>query len=214
MASDLHSENLLSMVPQETISSSFGPGKVFDLDIVRSEVDRFFLSDPVDVEGKLDANLGGISVGQVILSEEEFLSSPVSSTEPLTAHVEPFPTDSLLYKDEISAELSPSPESAVSDEVLSAGSTISPGQLRFLCTHCPQKFKQRNHINLHITAVHMKLKPFDCKRCDRRFSTSSNLRRHLRMVHDKVKPWECPMCDFKFSEPADMKKHFRRKHPG
>eukprot|EP00179_Madagascaria_erythrocladioides_P005754 CAMPEP_0198309914 /NCGR_PEP_ID=MMETSP1450-20131203/2147_1 /TAXON_ID=753684 ORGANISM="Madagascaria erythrocladiodes, Strain CCMP3234" /NCGR_SAMPLE_ID=MMETSP1450 /ASSEMBLY_ACC=CAM_ASM_001115 /LENGTH=257 /DNA_ID=CAMNT_0044012697 /DNA_START=176 /DNA_END=949 /DNA_ORIENTATION=- len=96
----------------------------------------------------------------------------------------------------------------------SAGSPVSAGHLRFNCPECPQKFRQRNHIQLHLNAVHRKLKPFDCPHCDRAFGTGSNLRRHIRMVHEKIRPYACPVCDYAFCEPGDMKKHIYRRHKG
>lgn len=84
---------------------------------------------------------------------------------------------------------------------------------RFSCPDCPQRFRQKNHITLHINAVHHKLKPYHCTGCDKSFGTGSNLRRHVRMVHEKVRNHLCPVCRFPFCEPGDMKKHHRRKHP-
>ena len=53
------------------------------------------------------------------------------------------------------------------------------------CSICNRKFKKNSVLNIHINAVHLKLKPNKCTVCDYRSYFKSNIKKHIQSVHGK-----------------------------
>jgi hypothetical protein len=59
------------------------------------------------------------------------------------------------------------------------------------CLFCLTVFQTNTSLKTHVTAVHVKLKPFLCQFCPTAFGDNSKLYRHVREVHKNKKPFQC-----------------------
>ncbi|PAA63404.1 hypothetical protein BOX15_Mlig015862g1, partial [Macrostomum lignano] len=78
----------------------------------------------------------------------------------------------------------------------------------FQCDTCQKKLTRKCHLKAHISAVHMKAKPYKCKVCGKRFGFSSALTTHYR-VHTGEKPFECKVCGKRFGFSSNLSSHSR-----
>ncbi|XP_058461234.1 zinc finger protein 431-like [Malaya genurostris] len=107
----------------------------------------------------------------------------------------------------------------------------------FTCSQCPQRFLEREQLELHENIhtdrfvcdicdkhhcsvaqlkdhmeTHNPTQPWQCTICLRRFSLQSNFSRH-RLIHEDEKRFKCDFCDKGFSQKGQLMNH-RRTHTG
>ena len=54
---------------------------------------------------------------------------------------------------------------------------------KYECTHCGEKFPQKNRLEVHVRTAHTFEKPYKCSHCDRAFPQLSNLNDHVKNNH-------------------------------
>ncbi|XP_042204629.1 zinc finger protein 227-like isoform X2 [Homarus americanus] len=110
------------------------------------------------------------------------------------------------------------------------------------CNECKRWFGDKKTLRVHISAVHLKLKPHACPhcsyRCSRKFDLKVHQRQHTgerphkcelcgwqcrdhnalrrhKLIHLHLKPLKCPhaFCAFESRHTAYFKKHVAKKHP-
>jgi hypothetical protein len=54
-----------------------------------------------------------------------------------------------------------------------------------------KKNSEKEHLQGHITAIHLKEKPHECEFCQNIFSEKGSLQKRKTAVHLKEKPLEC-----------------------
>ena len=47
------------------------------------------------------------------------------------------------------------------------------------CDTCMNRFSRKDHLAKHVSAVHMKVRPFECHTCGQKFSQKHHLRAHM-----------------------------------
>ena len=57
----------------------------------------------------------------------------------------------------------------------------------FPCTECEKKFKERRHLENHLSSIHGIGETYYCEPCDRPLSTRDSLRTHRRKIHEGIK---------------------------
>ena len=79
----------------------------------------------------------------------------------------------------------------------------------YFCKLCPYKTININHLNCHVNAVHLKLKPFKCEKCSSEFSQKSSLKLHFREYHGENagKIHKCELCNKVLSTAPHLRKH-------
>jgi len=53
----------------------------------------------------------------------------------------------------------------------------------YQCAQCPRAFQLKQHLDSHVSSVHLKVRTGSCALCGHDFSTRSNLLKHMRVVH-------------------------------
>ena len=82
---------------------------------------------------------------------------------------------------------------------------------------CKNKFKSKQELGGHLSAIHEINKPHQCSLCDYRTARSSDLRKHVRRVHEKtanVKKIQCLNCEKIFTRNFTMVQHVKTHHEG
>ena len=81
------------------------------------------------------------------------------------------------------------------------------------CYNCGKSFRDNKDLQLHISAVHEKRKPYECNICYKKFGFPGNLSGHKKAVHSKTGPFQCRECPMRFFKKAQyLKKHFTMMH--
>ncbi len=57
---------------------------------------------------------------------------------------------------------------------------------KYECTHCGEKFPQKNRLEVHVRTAHTFEKPYKCSHCDKAFPQLSNLNDHVKNNHKNV----------------------------
>eukprot|EP01084_Bolivina_argentea_P041370 76323_1 len=78
----------------------------------------------------------------------------------------------------------------------------------FQCNQCSKAFRQKCHLNNHITQIHAKNGKYLCKYCSKRFCKPSQLKRHTR-THTNERPFKCDKCNKAFALKCNLKHHTR-----
>ena len=73
-------------------------------------------------------------------------------------------------------------------------------------------FAMRYPVQVHINAVHLKIKPFICGQCSYASVKKSMLDKHFKEVHLKLKPHKCDVCSFSCSIKVNLQDHVNAKH--
>ena len=84
-----------------------------------------------------------------------------------------------------------------------SGSRMAPQP----CPHCRKAFQCRSLLQRHVSAVHLKEKPFSCAECHKSFGTKYALDIHVRVRHRDERPHRCHLCAYRCHLPADLRKH-------
>jgi hypothetical protein len=82
----------------------------------------------------------------------------------------------------------------------------------YQCVSCDYKTPQKTRLDLHIKAIHLKIKDLLCPKCDYRTAIKVALQQHISSIHDKAKKYQCPQCDHKASQKGNLAKHFKCVH--
>ncbi|XP_014355940.2 zinc finger protein 37 homolog [Papilio machaon] len=78
------------------------------------------------------------------------------------------------------------------------------------CDLCNKKFRNKQVLTQHITAVHEgKKKSFECKYCLKTFCTRANLYSH-EQIHLDTKKWPCSECSRSFRWRTHLLRHMKR----
>lgn len=78
----------------------------------------------------------------------------------------------------------------------------------FQCYMCSKAYTTKQMLKLHISSIHMLLRPFKCELCSRAFYDKYTLTTHAR-IHSGERPYACPFCDKTFVQHSAMTKHKR-----
>ena len=76
-----------------------------------------------------------------------------------------------------------------------------------VCPHCQKRFPFPSNLRRHVSAVHLKERPFACAECHKSFATQRNLELHVRIRHRDERPHQCHLCSYRCHLPADLRKH-------
>ena len=76
-----------------------------------------------------------------------------------------------------------------------------------VCPHCQKRFPFPSNLRRHVSAVHLKERPFACAECHKSFATQWNLELHVRIRHRDERPHQCHLCSYRCHLPADLRKH-------
>lgn len=74
------------------------------------------------------------------------------------------------------------------------------------CDLCPQSFRQKRFLKIHLRNFHMKLRPFACKVCEFKTFFKKSFRRHLYCHGSKT---ECKICHKLVS---NLEQHLKSRH--
>ena len=80
---------------------------------------------------------------------------------------------------------------------------------KIMCNECGASFTSKNALQLHINAIHLKLKPYECDLCKMSFTQRGSLNMHVRVVHQKIKPFERDHCKKTFATKANLNSHIQ-----
>ncbi|XP_072045470.1 zinc finger Y-chromosomal protein-like [Amphiura filiformis] len=64
--------------------------------------------------------------------------------------------------------------------------THSGNNKRFACSMCDKRFRDKNHLHVHMN-WHKGIRPYQCSHCEKRFLTNWNLKKHL-VTHSRQRP--------------------------
>ena len=71
---------------------------------------------------------------------------------------------------------------------------------KFNCNECGASFISKRRLQMHINAVHLKLKPNECDLCENSFARKGDLKEHVKAVHQKIRPFQCDQCKKTFTQ--------------
>lgn len=91
-------------------------------------------------------------------------------------------------------------------------SQLNDYEMRNCCYICGHKFSQKADLTKHISAVHLKMRPFQCSLCFKRFSEKGNLRKHTKSVHENRRPFSCGVCGSAFGFKDGLTRHLKLVH--
>ena len=74
-------------------------------------------------------------------------------------------------------------------------------------TRSQKRFPFPSNLRRHVSAVHLKERPFACAECHKSFATQRNLELHVRIRHRDELPHQCHLCSYRCHLPADLRKH-------
>ena len=92
------------------------------------------------------------------------------------------------------------------------GSAKKKSPQKFQCNDCGASFALKRHLQRHINAVHLKLKPYVCDQCKKSFSRKDDLNMHIKSVHLKIRPHKCQDCSRNFLKKMTLASHVERVH--
>ena len=110
-------------------------------------------------------------------------------------------------------ELTVGVESRPSAQTHSSHRRVYTAERPYKCSHCPARFPYPKSLKQHVSAVHLKERPFKCHfdSCDKAFPSVAYLKVHER-VHTGEKPFACAYCDYRASQSSRLTKHLKSKH--
>ena len=82
----------------------------------------------------------------------------------------------------------------------------------YQCDKCPTKFSSKGSLNVHMV-IHSDERNLKCPDCDKTFKTNAFLKRHS-LIHLEVKPYFCDECGKSFADPSYFKCHKKEQHSG
>ena len=86
----------------------------------------------------------------------------------------------------------------------------------FVCSLCPNRYRQLAHLSSHHKIMHLKLKDVICDKCGKNFGCQSELRKHLKNLRScnttTKKRYICHLCPNKFTSRDGLNKHCKRIH--
>ena len=88
----------------------------------------------------------------------------------------------------------------------------SENAVRFRCNTgtCEKSFTSKHKLNMHIRAVHQKIREFQCKTCFNTFAYQNNLKTHEKTVHGgREKNFKCTQCPRAYIIKAYLQKHMK-----
>ncbi|KAM9299222.1 zinc finger and BTB domain-containing protein 48 [Gastrophryne carolinensis] len=86
------------------------------------------------------------------------------------------------------------------------------GDMPYKCTSCPQQFMQKKHLQSHMTKMHGEPKPHACSACEKCFFTRTELRLHEAFKHRGEKLFVCEECGHRASSRSGLQMHIKAKH--
>jgi len=74
------------------------------------------------------------------------------------------------------------------------------------CDHCGKVFQSKQKLEVHLQRCTNQLK-FQCKTCGKKFVKQTRLERHITAEHLKIKPFSCEPCSRSFSDKEYLQRH-------
>ena len=91
-------------------------------------------------------------------------------------------------------------------------SSIKKCKNQFKCNDCGSSFIFKVHLQRHINAIHLKLKPYECDQCKMSFAQKSQLDTHVKIIHQEIKAHKCKYCQLHFARKHGMQTHVNMLH--
>ena len=82
----------------------------------------------------------------------------------------------------------------------------------FVCGQCSYASVKESMLDKHFREVHLKLKPHKCNECSFSCSIKVNLQDHVNAKHLKIKPFNCEICSFSSATRSSLSKHKKTVH--
>ena len=82
------------------------------------------------------------------------------------------------------------------------------------CPKCDKKFRERQHLRIHIKDIHDKT-GYSCKVCNKVLSSKAGFDRHKLVLHDKVQEVlkaTCEKCGKRFKYHSQLTQHIKKAH--
>ena len=76
---------------------------------------------------------------------------------------------------------------------------------KLFCHECGASFTKKSSLQMHINAVHLKLKPYVCDLFEMSFARKGHLKGHIKSIHEKIRPFECNQCKKSFARKRQLK---------
>ncbi len=85
---------------------------------------------------------------------------------------------------------------------------------KVLCAQCNKKYVSLSHLDIHIKAVHDKIRDHECTQCNLKFSQLGNLNKHIAEVHNQSQDYVCTLlnCGLKFARRDTLDLHIKGFH--
>ena len=97
-----------------------------------------------------------------------------------------------------------------------SGKPTSINKMIFKCKQCgyvpDSLYNKRYNLEMHVKAVHDKIKDHECSQCDFKTSRANNLRGHVQRMHEKDRTISCGRCEFKADTKYILKLHLEVTH--
>ena len=75
------------------------------------------------------------------------------------------------------------------------------------CDQCDYTVHNKYALKKHISAVHLKMKPFKCETCGKACSSSEGLKSHVKRMHLDQREYGCDLCIKRFNVPSELKNY-------
>jgi hypothetical protein len=80
------------------------------------------------------------------------------------------------------------------------------------CQICSKAYSRNSELEVHVNAVHLKIKPFKCEICPKAFGRRHHLTEHVDSVHNNIRRFKCKICCKHFLRNAHLKVHVDEVH--
>ena len=89
------------------------------------------------------------------------------------------------------------------------GSSTKKYENKFNCNDCGVSCINKSQLQIHVNAVHLKVKPYECDLCEMSFALKSYLKGHIKAIHQKIRPFECDQCKKTFALKQSLNLHIQ-----
>ena len=78
----------------------------------------------------------------------------------------------------------------------------------FVCPTCGAAYNKKAHLNMHIKAIHLNIKPHVCDTCGKSFAKKQILKEHQE-IHSGVLRHKCHWCDKAYNNNGSKWNHMK-----
>ena len=89
--------------------------------------------------------------------------------------------------------------------------TSKAGAEKRVCNECGKPFQNANNLEIHVNAVHLKLKQYKCEKCSYASGHPSNLICHVKREHEGIR-YQCDLCSHNSGYKHLVTQHIKTKH--